>query len=133
MAIVEVAAGIIIKDQQVFICKRAATQHQGDKWEFPGGKLEAGETGLQALFRELKEEVGISVVSAELFQQLQFDYGDKVVKLLFYRVAAFDGEAHGAEGQLAAWVDIASLPGYTFPAANQRVVDKLLAGFNSTP
>ena len=127
MAIVEVAAGIIVRDQQVFICKRAVTQHQGDKWEFPGGKLEAGETALEALVRELKEEVGIDVINAALFQQLQFDYGDKMVKLLFYQVDEFSGEAHGAEGQLAAWVDIANLPNYVFPAANQRIVDQLLS------
>jgi 8-oxo-dGTP diphosphatase len=126
-----VAAGIILKDRQVFISKRNAQQHQGNKWEFPGGKVEAEETSLEALVRELKEEVALVVTNADLFHQLEFDYGDKRVQLDFYLVNEFSGIGQGLEGQQTAWVNIAELPNYTFPAANQVIVDMLIAQFGS--
>jgi 8-oxo-dGTP diphosphatase len=126
---IHVAAGIILKDRQVFISKRNAQQHQGDKWEFPGGKVEAEETGLEALIRELKEEVDLTVTKADLFHQLEFDYGDKLVQLDFYLVNEFSGIGQGLEGQQTAWVNIAELPNYIFPAANQVIVEMLIAHF----
>jgi len=129
MKIVHVAAGIIIRDRQVFISKRSSEQHQGDKWEFPGGKVESGESVLEALTRELKEEVNLAVLNAQVFHQLEFDYGDKVVQLDFYLVDSFEGIGRGLEGQQTAWVDINDLADYDFPAANQVIVEKLMAQF----
>jgi len=129
MKIVHVAAGIIVRDQQVFISKRSSEQHQGDKWEFPGGKVESGESVLEALTRELKEEVNLAVLNAQVFHQLEFDYGDKVVQLDFYLVDSFEGIGRGLEGQQTAWVDINDLADYHFPAANQVIVEMLMAQF----
>jgi len=129
MKVVHVAAGIIVRDQQVFISKRSSEQHQGDKWEFPGGKVEPGESVLEALTRELKEEVNLEVVNAHVFHQLEFDYGDKVVQLDFYLVDNFEGVGEGLEGQQTEWVNIHDLTNYTFPAANQVIVEMLMAQF----
>jgi len=130
MKIVHVAAGIIVRDQQVFISKRSSEQHQGNKWEFPGGKVESGESVLEALTRELKEEVNLDVLNADVFHQLEFDYGDKIVQLDFYLVDDFAGVGKGLEGQQTAWVNINALADYQFPEANQVIVEMLMAQFS---
>ena len=130
MKVVHVAAGIIVRDQQVFISKRSSEQHQGNKWEFPGGKVESGESVLEALTRELKEEVNLDVLNAQAFHQLEFDYGDKVVQLDFYLVDKFAGEGKGLEGQQTVWANIHDLADYKFPAANQVIVEMLMTQFS---
>ncbi|MEA3292300.1 MAG: 8-oxo-dGTP diphosphatase MutT [Pseudomonadota bacterium] len=74
------------------------------QWEFPGGKLEAGESAEQALRRELQEELGIAVQQSTPLLQLCHDYPHAKVRLEVMRVEAFGGEPHGAEGQSVVWV-----------------------------
>ncbi|WP_068829593.1 Nudix family hydrolase [Pseudomonas sp. BMS12] len=120
---VHVAAAVIRgADDLVLIARRAADQHQGDLWEFPGGKVEAGEQVRDALARELNEELGIDVEVARPLIQVQHDYPDKQVLLDVWEVSAFSGEPHGAEGQPLAWVSSRELLDYEFPAANQPIV-----------
>ena len=126
MKVVHVAVGVILRKQQVFITLRDASLHQGGKWEFPGGKVEAGETVTQALIRELQEEVDIQVNASQPFMLVEHDYGDKQVKLDIHLVMDFIGEPHGREGQQGRWVALQSLPDYGFPEANKAIVDKLL-------
>ncbi|MGO4998003.1 8-oxo-dGTP diphosphatase MutT [Oceanisphaera sp. W20_SRM_FM3] len=124
-----VAVGVIENAQgEIFICRRNANQHQANKWEFPGGKVEAGETVAQALARELAEEVGISVLACEPFMQIEHDYGDKHVTLAIRKVTAFSGEPHGLEGQPSRWVAVSELEQYDFPEANGPIVAKLREG-----
>ncbi|MFQ6372491.1 8-oxo-dGTP diphosphatase MutT [Shewanella sp. YIC-542] len=123
---VHVAVGVIIRNRQILLAKRHGHLHQGGKWEFPGGKLETGETTAGALTRELQEEVGITVQHAAPFMQLAYDYPDKQVLLDIMTVTAFSGEAYGVEGQQIAWVDISALPQYQFPDANMPILDKIL-------
>jgi 8-oxo-dGTP diphosphatase len=120
-----VAAGVILRDRQVLIARR----HQGGLWEFPGGKLEEGESVPQALTRELKEEIGITVETAEPLLQISHDYSDKQVLLDFWTVSAFSGEPEGREGQSLQWCDLDRLREREFPAANVPVVDRLLELF----
>lgn len=136
---IEVAAGIICCEDEVLLALRADDQHQGGLWEFPGGKIETDETAEQALVRELKEELGVDADDISLFQQLDYDYPDKHVSLLFYwvRQFGFAGKTNldakqalgtlGAEGQRLQWVRVTQLNQYQFPAANQPVVDALLS------
>ncbi|SFD23383.1 8-oxo-dGTP diphosphatase MutT [Pseudoalteromonas denitrificans] len=124
---VHVAVGIIKKNNKIFICKRSAEQHQGGKWEFPGGKVESNETVTQALTRELKEEININVLSSEPFDQIHHDYTDKSVYLDIHLVENFEGMAVGHEGQESRWVDIKRLIDYEFPEANKVIIEKLLA------
>ncbi|MDC9719644.1 MAG: 8-oxo-dGTP diphosphatase MutT [Gammaproteobacteria bacterium] len=126
---VEVVAAIVIDSQQrILMAQRASWQHQGSKWEFPGGKIEANESHLQALTRELKEEVGlhINAQACKLFKAVHHDYSDKQVSLYFYLVNDFRGIAKGLEGQPLTWVDVQNLPQLTIPDANQIIVDTLL-------
>lgn len=120
---VHVAAAVIRgEDGRILIAQRDAQQHQGGLWEFPGGKVEAGEGVEQALYRELHEELGIEVRKARPLIQVAHDYADKQVLLDVWEVSAFSGVPHGVEGQPLAWVTPRQLGEYAFPAANQAIV-----------
>ena len=120
---VHVAAAVIRgTDGKILIARRADSQHQGGLWEFPGGKVEAGESVEMALGRELQEELGITVESARPLIKVQHDYPDKQVLLDVWEVASFTGQPHGAEGQPLAWVTQRELADYEFPAANEPIV-----------
>ena len=123
------AVGILLDPQgRVLITRRASEAHQGGLWEFPGGKVEPGETITDALARELNEELGVTVLISEPFMTLQHDYGDQCVCLAVYRVASWRGEPSGMEGQPLAWQPPVDLIDWPFPAANQPILKKLLAG-----
>ncbi|MCJ8272441.1 MAG: 8-oxo-dGTP diphosphatase MutT [Psychrosphaera sp.] len=124
---VHVAVGIVLQGNKVFLTKRAEDVHQGGKWEFPGGKVEIGETVDQALYRELKEEIGIEVKCSSTFMHIEHDYPKVNVHLDFIRVDDFEGTASGCEGQLFEWFEIGELASVDFPEANKAVVEKLLA------
>lgn len=119
---IHVMAAVIERGDAVFIARRPDHLHQGGKWEFPGGKLESGETPLQGLTRELHEEIGIEVQSAQPLIRIGHDYPDKSVLLDVWRVTAFSGEPHGREGQQVQWVPRTALHTFEFPAANVPIV-----------
>ena len=126
MSLVKVVAAVIQHPQKgVLIAKRPDHLHQGGLWEFPGGKLEVGESPLEALQRELHEELGISITSAQPFLKLHHDYSDKSVELDVWSVERFEGAAVGREGQQIRWVDPAELSEYDFPAANTPILQAL--------
>ncbi len=116
VAVVEDATG------RVLIARRPAASHQGGCWEFPGGKVEAGESAVQALRRELREETGLEAASEESLIRIPHDYPDKRVLLDVYRVRVLEGVAVGRQGQEVRWVAPAELPQFRFPAANQAIV-----------
>lgn len=121
-----VAVGVVENELgEIFIAKRAADQHQGDRWEFPGGKVEAGEDLLSALDRELWEEIGIRVHDCTPIMELQYDYPDKQVLLDIWRVSRFTGTPYGKEGQACQWVTIDKLDQLHFPDANAPIVAHL--------
>ncbi|WP_052749085.1 8-oxo-dGTP diphosphatase MutT [Arsukibacterium ikkense] len=120
-----VAVGVILRKQQVLLALRSSKQHQGGKWEFPGGKIEPGETVAAALKRELQEELAITVTQAEPFMLLQHTYPERQVTLDIWLVTAFSGTPAGLEGQPLQWVNIADLADIQFPDANQPIVTKL--------
>ncbi|MEZ5480695.1 MAG: 8-oxo-dGTP diphosphatase MutT [Porticoccaceae bacterium] len=124
---VHVAAAVIVGgDSRILISRRPDHLHQGGLWEFPGGKVDAGESDEQAVHRELYEELSIRVESSVPFIQVSHDYPDKRVLLDFWKVTAFSGEPEGSEGQLIRWVTLDSLTDYPFPKANQSVVELLI-------
>lgn len=128
MALVTVAVGILIDDAgRVLVTRRAPDAHQGGLWEFPGGKVEADETLLEALTRELREELGVSVEAAEALMVLEHDYGDKQVRLDVHRVTRWSGEPRGLEGQPLAWQRPEKLRNWKFPAANRPILEGLLS------
>jgi len=123
--VVHVAVGVIVRQQQILLALRSSKQHQGGKWEFPGGKVEAGETVQQALNRELQEEVAISVSQSSPLMQLEYAYPEKTVLLDIWLVTEFSGEPHGREGQPLRWASVAELTEIPFPDANQPIVARI--------
>ena len=121
--IVHVAVAVIKNcDGQILIAKRLEDSHQGGLWEFPGGKVENSETVLEALKRELFEELGIILIKATPLIRIPHDYGDKSVLLDVWYVDQFSGVAFGKEGQETCWVSESSLASYDFPIANLPIV-----------
>lgn len=121
--IVHVAVGVILDGKgRVFIAKRLDHLHQGGLWEFPGGKIDQGETSRQALQRELEEELGIRVTAAKPLIKVSHQYSDKSVLLDVWRIDAFIGQPLGCEGQEVEWIKIAKLRAYDFPAANKPII-----------
>ena len=86
----------------------------------------AGETPEQALKRELEEEIGIVVLNAELYERFQFEYPTKIISFFFYVVDEWIGEPFGREGQEGFWVDQRALDAGQFPAANAKLIHRLL-------
>ena len=131
MSLVRVAVGVVLDTQaRVLIARRAAHQHQGDRWEFPGGKIEPDETLADALIREFLEEVNLELKPApdlDPWMVIEHDYGDKQVRLEVARVTMFSGEAVGLEGQEVAWQPLHLLSALDFPAANADIIEGLLA------
>ncbi|MBT3567069.1 MAG: 8-oxo-dGTP diphosphatase MutT [Porticoccus sp.] len=120
-----VAAVIWAKNKKILIAKRPDNKPQGGFWEFPGGKIERDETPTEGLFRELKEELAISVLEMRPFIKLEHEYPERSIILDVWIVEKFTGNARGNEGQTIAWVSIDQLNQYQFPEANRLIVDKL--------
>ena len=121
-----VAVAIINNMQgQVLLSLRQAHQHQGNLWEFPGGKIEKNETSQQALLREMQEELGILVVSAYPLFTTSHHYGDQSVSLEVWRVSEFGGCPYGREGQRLKWCAISELIDDDFPAGNSAIIAAL--------
>ncbi|MEZ9073218.1 8-oxo-dGTP diphosphatase MutT [Vibrio splendidus] len=129
---IHIVAGIIFNQDksQVFITKRPDDKHKGGFWEFPGGKVEAGETIEQAMARELDEEIGIKVTEQSLLEHLEFDYTDKSLKFDFILVTDFEQQPYGKEGQQGEWVDLKSLNQYAFPEANLPILERVIKEFS---
>jgi 8-oxo-dGTP diphosphatase len=105
----------------VLLARRALHAHQGGLWEFPGGKVEHGETAAQALARELHEELGIITVASRPLLRVPYRYPDKAVLIDVWQVDSFSGVPHGREGQPLAWVEPDALPQQSMPAANRPI------------
>lgn len=106
---IHVIAGALCRHDQVLIAQRPPGKHLAGGWEFPGGKLHAGESSLACLKRELAEELGIDVQHAEWLCECVHDYADRRVRLELWLVTDFRGSAHANEGQALLWTDIRTL------------------------
>ena len=123
---VQVAVGVLGDAAgRVLIARRAADSHQGGLWEFPGGKLEPGETLQQALDRELHEELGVRVLATEPLIRVLHHYPGRSVLLDVHRVLAWSGEPSAREGQPLRWVCPATMTGLNFPAADHPIINAL--------
>lgn len=125
---IQVAAGIIRNEfGQIYLTQRLEGQDFAQSLEFPGGKVDKGETPEQALIRELEEEVGIHVLSATLFERFTFEYPTKVIQFHFYLVEQWVGEPFGREGQEGMWLSQSELDASQFPPANSKLIQRLRA------
>lgn len=123
--VLHVVAGAIRRGDQVLLARRHDHAHQGGLWEYPGGKLDVGETPEQGLRRELHEELGIDVRACRPLIRIPWTYPDRRVLLEVFTVSEFSGEPHGREGQPLQWTDIDRLDELDFPAANRGITRAL--------
>ena len=121
----QVVAAVLRRDGRVLIARRRKGQRFEGLWEFPGGKIEAGETPEDALERELKEELGIVTRAGAFLCSNRHDYGEFAVELLAYEASYISGEMVLTDHQEVAWVAPQELPGYRFPEADGPIVRML--------
>jgi len=121
----DVAVGVISMGADVLLSRRQQHQDHGGLWEFPGGKLDHGESPQHALARECQEELGIVIDSFQPLLQVWHDYRSYSVLLHVFMVSRFCGQPQGREGQQVRWVSRSCLSEYHFPAANEAIVASL--------
>ena len=124
-----VAAGLIVRDGEILICQRRADQPMALQWEFPGGKLEPGETAEQALARELDEELGIEAQVGQRVTRIRHNYRHGgAVDLQFFVVPSFKRELENKIFHQFRWVKLEELPQYDFLPADRNLIRDLAAG-----
>lgn len=122
-----VVAAVVVRDGRVLLTRRLEGQHLAGLWEFPGGKLEGGESPEEALVRECREECGIEVEVGEIVDVTYHRYPEKDVLLLFYRCELRAGEVRHLQVADHAWVAPSELDEYPLPPADERVIARIRA------
>ena len=123
-----VAAGVIFKGGEVLLCKRPSDKPlEAGKWEFPGGKLEPGETAPQALRRELTEELNVHADVGRLLDVRLKTYGEKVLLLLFYECRKYEGELRATEHSQIRFVPADQVLSYDLADADRRAAQTIFS------
>ncbi len=126
---IAVAAGVLDDGGgRVLVAQRQAGSHAAGSWEFPGGKLLAGESPRDGLARELEEELGIIVQHADPLISYRHEYEQRIVDLHVWRVLRYRGYPKGREGQPLRWVKVVDLMSCGLLPADRPIVDVLLGG-----
>jgi mutator protein MutT len=124
-AVTDVSAGLVFRAGKLLITLRYDDAHLGGLWEFPGGKLEPGETFEQCLLRELREELGIEVEIIDLVETDTHAYPGKTVRLKFFRCRWKANEPRAMGCADFKWVKAPELKQYEFPAADAVLIERL--------
>ncbi|MEH6559310.1 MAG: NUDIX domain-containing protein [Oceanicoccus sp.] len=124
---IDVTAAIIVKDNKVFAARRKAGMHLAGCWEFPGGKLEIGETPEQCLARELEEELQITSRVGAFVGESVYDYGSKTVRLMAYQVEHLDGEFELIDHDALCWLGLDELDSVQWAPADIPLVEQYKA------
>jgi len=126
---IEVTAGILTDGERILICQRRVGESFGLKWEFPGGKVEPGETPEAGLARELREELDLDVeVGPEVYRTDHAYPNGFTVRLLFFRILRFTGTPRNLAFERMVWALPRDLPGYDFLEADRFVVERVARG-----
>lgn len=123
---IEVAVGVVYNQRgQVLVGQRVVKDQYFQKWEFPGGKLEKGESPEEALKREFLEETALELQASKELMMVEHDYPDRQVRLHVHTVYSYKGEVSELEGQALKWVEVSDLDRLDFLAGNQVILDRL--------
>ena len=122
---VKVAAGLVFKNDELLISKRPESVHLGGLWEFPGGKLEIGETYEDCVIREIYEELGIEVKVDYIFEEVLHQYGEITVFIKFFICNLQRGEPKKIQCSDFVWVKRNDLGLYDFPSADIKIINRL--------
>jgi 8-oxo-dGTP diphosphatase len=125
-----VVAALITRDSKLLVCQRRREDSQGLKWEFPGGKVEAGESPEEALARELREELGVAAsIGGEVYRtRHQYKEIQDELLLIFYRASVSDSALlQNLAFERIEWAGPAALPNYEFLAADKELIDLLVS------
>ena len=121
-----VTAAAMIRGGKVLIAQREAGSHMEYCWEFPGGKLEPGETPEECIVREIKEELDMEIEVLDIYKVVKFDYKEKDILLLCYLCKVAKGEGKAIECNDFRWVGREELVNYEFVPADLPIVEKLM-------
>ena len=125
MSVLDVAAGLVFEGGRLLITQRPPGGHLAGLWEFPGGKLESGESWQQALVRELREELGIEVAVGREFCRVQHAYPQREVHLRFFVCRIASGIPTPIGCSAVAWVGPEELGRFEFPEADRQLLEQL--------
>ncbi|MDD4413392.1 MAG: (deoxy)nucleoside triphosphate pyrophosphohydrolase [Oscillospiraceae bacterium] len=122
---VEVVAALIWDNDKFIICQRPAHKARGLLWEFVGGKVESGETKEQALIRECKEELAVTLTVGEKFMDVVHEYPDIMVHLTLFNATIAEGVPQLLEHNDIRWITPSEIPNYRFCPADEEILERL--------
>ena len=125
MKIIEVVAALVWRDDKFMICQRPAHKARGLLWEFVGGKVEPGETKEQALIRECREELAVTILVGNVFMDVTHEYPDLTVHLTLFNAIINDGEPQKLEHNDIKWITPSEIPNYEFCPADVEILNKI--------
>ena len=120
-----VVAALIYKGDRFMITRRPEGKARAGMWEFVGGKAEEGESLQEALVRECREEIGVTVLVGEPYMTVEYDYPDIAVRLTLFRATIASGEPRPMEGNAIRWITTEEIPSYVFCPADEPIVKRL--------
>ena len=121
----EVVAALIWQGETFMICQRPAHKARGLLWEFVGGKVEPGETKEQALIRECREELAVTVSVGEIFMDVVHEYPDLTVRLTLFHASIAEGEPQMLEHNDIRWITPREIPQYAFCPADVEILEEI--------
>lgn len=122
---IPVVAALIVRDGRLLIARRPEGKHMAGRWEFPGGKLEKGESPEKAIEREIREELAAEIRAGRVYQAIAYSYPEKDVLLLFYAASVVSGEPRPVEEAEIRWITLEELDEYTFAPVDAMLVERL--------
>lgn len=121
----EVVAALIWEGEKFLICQRPKNKARGLLWEFAGGKVEPGETKAQALIRECREELAITLRVGQVFMEVTHEYPDLTVHLTLFHAVIEEGTPRPIEHHDLRWITVAQIPEYDFCPADEEILKRL--------
>ena len=122
----EVVAALIWKNNKFMICQRPVHKARGLLWEFVGGKVELGETKEQALIRECREELAVTLSVGDVFMDVTHEYPDLTVHLTLFNATIAEGVPQKLEHNDIRWISTDEIPNYAFCPADESILERLL-------